>query len=271
MRKRLIIQDKNKYNTPKYRLVVRLSNTDVVCQIIYATLKSDRVLAAAYASELPKFGATITSGIGQKNYAAAYATGLLLARRVLTKLKLDKSYVGVAKADGAAYQVAQGKDETRRPFKVFLDIGLARTTTGGRIFGAMKGAIDGGLYVPHNHKRLPGGNKLTGPKKEFNPKLLRKYIYGGHISEYMKLLQAKNPEKYQKQFARYVKAGKGPDDIEKMWTAVHASIRKDPSHKKVERKQAPKKVKHLKEKKNLKQRKDRVKQKIASAKKAKNV
>jgi len=31
----------------------------------------------------------------------------------------------------------------------------------------------------------------------------------------MKLLQAKNPEKYQKQFARYVKAGKGPDDIEK--------------------------------------------------------
>jgi large subunit ribosomal protein L5e len=250
---------------------VRLSNRDVVCQVIYATLNCDKVVSAAYASELPKYGATITSGTGQKNYAAAYATGLLLARRTLQKLNMDKAYVGVSKADGAAYTVTQGKDEPRRPFKVFLDIGLARTTTGGRIFGAMKGAIDGGLFVPHSCKRLPGGNKLTGPKKEFNPKLLRKYIYGGHVSEYMKLLQAKNPDKYQKQFARYVKAGKGPDDIEKMWTVVHSNIRKDPTHKKVERKNAPKKVKIHKNKTNLKQKKDKVKQKIASAKKAKTV
>uniref|UniRef100_A0A9J7XKT8 Ribosomal protein L5a n=1 Tax=Cyprinus carpio carpio TaxID=630221 RepID=A0A9J7XKT8_CYPCA len=31
-RKRLVIQDKNKYNTPKYRIIVRLSNRDIVCQ-----------------------------------------------------------------------------------------------------------------------------------------------------------------------------------------------------------------------------------------------
>ena len=33
-RKRLIWQDKNKYNTPKYRFVVRFTNKDVVCQVM---------------------------------------------------------------------------------------------------------------------------------------------------------------------------------------------------------------------------------------------
>ncbi|CAF4977370.1 unnamed protein product, partial [Rotaria socialis] len=29
----LIHQDKNKYNTPKYRLIVRITNKDIVCQV----------------------------------------------------------------------------------------------------------------------------------------------------------------------------------------------------------------------------------------------
>lgn len=32
-RKRLVIQDKNKYNTPKYRMVVRFTNKDIICQV----------------------------------------------------------------------------------------------------------------------------------------------------------------------------------------------------------------------------------------------
>lgn len=32
-RKRLVVQDKNKYNTPKYRMIVRFSNRDIVCQV----------------------------------------------------------------------------------------------------------------------------------------------------------------------------------------------------------------------------------------------
>lgn len=32
-RKRLVIQDKNKYNTPKYRMIVRFSNRDIICQV----------------------------------------------------------------------------------------------------------------------------------------------------------------------------------------------------------------------------------------------
>ena len=32
-RKRLVTQDKNKYNTPKYRFVVRFTNKDIICQV----------------------------------------------------------------------------------------------------------------------------------------------------------------------------------------------------------------------------------------------
>lgn len=32
-RKRLVCQDKNKYNTPKYRFVVRFTNKDIICQV----------------------------------------------------------------------------------------------------------------------------------------------------------------------------------------------------------------------------------------------
>lgn len=34
-RKRLTVQDKNKYNTPKYRLIVRFSNKDIIAQVFF--------------------------------------------------------------------------------------------------------------------------------------------------------------------------------------------------------------------------------------------
>ncbi|KAL2487413.1 Ribosomal L18 c domain-containing protein [Abeliophyllum distichum] len=79
---RLINQDKNKYNTPKYRFVVRFTNQDIIAQIVSASIAGDIVMAAAYARELPRYGLEV----GLTNYAAAYCTGLLLARRVLKML-----------------------------------------------------------------------------------------------------------------------------------------------------------------------------------------
>jgi len=81
-RKRLISQRKNKYNTPKYRLVVRRTNRKVICQVVSTTLRGDLVKAQAQSSELKKFGLTA----GLSNYSACYATGLLCARRLLTIL-----------------------------------------------------------------------------------------------------------------------------------------------------------------------------------------
>lgn len=63
---RLINQDKNKYNTPKYRFVVRFTNKDIVAQIISASIAGDLVLASAYAHELPHYGLHF----GLTNYAA---------------------------------------------------------------------------------------------------------------------------------------------------------------------------------------------------------
>jgi large subunit ribosomal protein L5e len=89
-RKRLVIQDKDKYNTPKYRLVARITSNRVIAQVIYSTLQGDRVFCAADSTEFRKWGLNA----GLSNYASAYATGLLLARRLLQKVGLDASYEG---------------------------------------------------------------------------------------------------------------------------------------------------------------------------------
>jgi len=258
-RKGLILQDKNKYNSPKYRLVVRITNTDVITQIAYAKISGDIVLVAAYSHELPKYGIKL----GLTNYAAAYATGLLLARRLLQKLRLDKVYTGQTEVNGEDYNVTPS-EEGARPFYALLDVGLARTTTGARIFAALKGATDGGLNVPHSETRFAGYNS---EKKTLDAKVLRKYIFGGHVSDYMKTLQKDDPDRYKKLFSRYVKEGVKPEDLEGIYKKAHAAIRADPSHTK----KAPKQVtpkRFNKAKLSNAQRKDRVKQKIANKKKA---
>ena len=65
-------------------------------QIVTSEITGDKVFAAAYSHELKAYG--IEHGL--TNWAAAYATGLLIARRVLKKLGLDESFTGVEEADG---------------------------------------------------------------------------------------------------------------------------------------------------------------------------
>jgi len=216
-RRRLVQQAKNKYSTPKYRLVVRRTNKDIICQITCAKIIGDFVLCAAYSHELKNFGAQV----GLTNYAACYATGLLCARRLLTKLGMADKYEGCTKVTGARFEVQPTGD--RKPFKCILDAGLARTTTGARIFGVMKGAIDGGLSIPHSDSRFPGykGGKLDTEKH-------RKRIFGVHIAEYQKSLLADDASKFQEQFSKYQAASLKPDGIEAMWKKVHLEIRKKP-------------------------------------------
>ena len=64
------------------------------------------------------------------------------------KVGLGDKYEGVTKATGEEYSV-DAMDSGPRPFRCFLDVGLTRTTTGNRVFAVMKGAVDGGLEVPH--------------------------------------------------------------------------------------------------------------------------
>lgn len=227
-------------------MVVRLSNTDVVCQIVYSKIQGDVVLCAAYSHELPSFGVPV----GLTNYAAAYCTGLLCARRALTKLGLDKTEFNM--------------EDGPRPFRAVLDTGLARTSTGAKIFGIMKGAVDGGLNIPHSEKRLPGFDK---EKNVVNGEILRKHIFGGNVADYMTQLKEEDEEAYKRQFSRYIKAGITPDKMEAMYTKAHEAIRANPAGKapktrSAEETKASKKFRRAPL--NFKQRKDRVRQKIAA-------
>lgn len=127
-------------------------------------------------------------------YNSAYATGLLVARRALTKLGLADKYEGVAEPDGElTLTETLDEEDAPRPFKAYLDVGLKRTSTGSRVFGALKGASDGGIYIPHNEKRFPGYDPEA---KELDAEVLKKYIYGGHVAEYMESLEEEDDERY---------------------------------------------------------------------------
>ncbi|KAI0885789.1 60S ribosomal protein L5 [Annulohypoxylon maeteangense] len=225
-RKRLISQAKNKYNAPKYRLVVRFTNRDIITQIVTSEIAGDKVFAAAYSHELKAYG--IEHGL--TNWAAAYATGLLLARRVLKKLGLDETFAGVEEPDGefTLTEAAEEDGEERRPFKAFLDVGLARTSTGARVFGVMKGASDGGILVPHSENRFPGFDMES---EELDAETLKKYIYAGHVAEYMETLADDDEERYKSQFQKYLDDDIEADGLEDLYTEAHAAIREDPFKK----------------------------------------
>jgi large subunit ribosomal protein L5e len=229
-RHKLITQDKNKYGLPKYRLVVRISNKFVYCQIVKAQMEGDFVICAANSKELEKHGLTV----GLKNYSAAYCTGLLVARRLLNQLGLDEVYAGndevtgdvvSTELNGRTYFVPELDDE-KKPFRALLDIGIKNTTTGANIFGALKGASDGGLDIPHSNKRFPGYSRDT---KTFEADVHKGRIFGEHVAEYMREMEEDDDENYHKHFASYDALDIGADDLEELYEKVHASIREDPT------------------------------------------
>jgi len=254
-RKRLICQDKNKYNTPKYRLIVRLSNKDIICQVAYAKIEGDKIIAAAYSHELPNYGVKV----GLTNYAAAYCTGLLVARRLLTKLNLHEIYAGTEDVNGDEYNV-ESVDGSPGAFRCFLDIGLARTTTGARIFGVLKGAVDGGLDIPHSMKRFPG---YDSESKEFNAEVHRKHIFGQHVADYMRHLADEDEDAYKRQFSTFIKEGVDADSIEALYKKAHSNIRANPAAKEKKKKSVQPK-RFNRKKLSRQQRKDRVKQRQAA-------
>jgi len=203
--------------------VVRRTHRDFVCQIFSSDLTHDVCVQSAYAHELRRYGVRV----GLTNYAAAYATGLLLARRVNSRFKLN--YEGKAEADGEDYAV-EAEEGQKAPFKALLDVGLARTTTGARVFGCLKGAVDGGLNVPHNSKRFPG-SEVEDKKIKANPETHKKYILAGHVAEYMTKLAGEDEAAFKRQFGRYIKLKIGADDLAEIYTKAHAAIRKDPFKK----------------------------------------
>jgi len=115
------------------RAVVRVTNKQVICQLVHYELDGDIVLTATDGRALRTKYAWPESASG-KSVPAAYVSGYALAKQAL----------------------AAGHDEA------VLDIGLAASVPGGRVFAALKGMIDGGLEIPHNEDIFPSDERLNG-------------------------------------------------------------------------------------------------------------
>jgi large subunit ribosomal protein L5e len=131
-----------------------------------------------------------------------------------------------------------------------MDVGIAATTTGARIFGVMKGACDGGLNVPHSVKRFPGytrakveevvnkRGKATGEVEKtdagFEAAVLREYIFGNHVNKYMNSLKKDDPSKFKRQFSLWEKclAENKVKNTEELYKSVHKKILADCDRKK---------------------------------------
>jgi large subunit ribosomal protein L5e len=273
-RVKMVKQDKNKFNNRKYRLIVRFTNRFCICQVAYATIAGDIVVAQASSKELDKYG--IKAGL--KNYAAAYCTGLLVARRTLKKFGLDQAIKGKEEIDGEEFHV-EDEDNEQRPFKCILDVGVRRTCVGARMWGALKGAVDGGLHVPHSTKNFPGfkAAEEKGAESEYDAEAHKDRIFGGHLKEYMEMLAEEDPTKYEAHFAKFIENGMEADKLEDLYSDAHSKIKEDPDHAPKEKQGVTHERKGNKViasdgsetvrsvKLTLKQRREKVKAKIAAA------
>ena len=53
----------------------------------------------------------------------------------------------------------------------------------------VQGAVDGGLDIPHSEKRFVGYDR---DGKSLDAEMLHKFIYGGHVADYMNEMQARD-------------------------------------------------------------------------------
>ena len=138
----------------KNRLVVRISNANVIVQIIKIGANGDETIVSAHTKELQKIG---WLG-GTKNTSAAYLTGYLCAKKALSK-----------DVDSAV-----------------LDIGLKPSVKGSKVFAALKGAVDAGLDVPHGDSIIPDENRISGEHIAEYAKLLSEEDIKKRFSQYLK-------------------------------------------------------------------------------------
>ena len=69
-------------------------------------------------------------------------------------------YEGQVEVDGDEfYEEADAAEKAS--FRCYLDTGLARTSTGARIFGVLKGCADAGIDIPHSPKVI--SPRFSGP------------------------------------------------------------------------------------------------------------
>lgn len=87
----------------------------------------------------------------------------------------------------------------------------------------MQGALDGGLDIPHNQKRFVG---YDPDAKEYDADTMRKYIFGGHVADYMAEMEEEEPEKFQAHFKNYIDNDIEADEevLEELYAGVRTPL-----------------------------------------------
>ncbi len=127
----------------KPRLVLRLSNTKIVAQIVEFDVKGDKVLLASDSNSLKKIGWNYSL----KSLPAAYLFGLDFGKKALGQFA-DK--------------------------EIILDTGLRTPQVRGKVYAFLKGVLDGGLNVLHGSEDVyPSEDRLNGKSIENYAKSLK--------------------------------------------------------------------------------------------------
>ncbi|HIE64107.1 MAG: 50S ribosomal protein L18 [Methanobacteriota archaeon] len=115
------------------RAVVRISNTQTTCQLINFDFGGDHVLSSINGKTLvDKFDWPLD--LSRKSVPASYLAGYALGKSAL----------------------AAGHESA------VLDIGLSASSTGSRVFAALRGMVEAGLEIPHGEEVLPDDDRVNG-------------------------------------------------------------------------------------------------------------
>ena len=115
------------------RAVVSVSNKQVTCQLVAYEKDGDRVISTVTGKTLVE-SYKWPKEASRKSVPACYLAGLAMAKQA----------------------VGDGHKEA------ILDIGLAASTRGGRIYAALRGMTEGGLAIPHSDDVLPSDERING-------------------------------------------------------------------------------------------------------------
>lgn len=165
---------KNRLNhllSQKPRLAIRTTNKNVIIQLIEYHPEGDITKVKVNSRNLREYGWHYS----KNNLCACYLAGLLAGKKAIS--------LGFKEA--------------------VADIGMQSKVKGGRIFSALKGAIDAGLSIPHSEDCFPSEERLKGE----------------HIQNY-----ASSMEEEKGQFSSYYKNDLKPENISQVFEETKQKI-----------------------------------------------
>ncbi|MAG39937.1 50S ribosomal protein L18 [Candidatus Pacearchaeota archaeon] len=129
------------------RIVIRRTNKYFIAQVTESHESQDKVLMTVSSKDLIKNGWDEKMKGSLKSVPAGYLTGLLLAKKLD-----DKKYI--------------------------VDLGMARTIPGNRIFSVIKGLVDGGAKISVNEKMFPSEERIRGEHLKEEVKTMTSKVAG---------------------------------------------------------------------------------------------